>query len=66
MSPIKTYTNKKGNLSELINLEFGDSSGRIMATAFGEAATRFSTLEVDRVYSISAAGLAENVYKGKK
>jgi ssDNA-binding replication factor A large subunit len=62
--PIKTFTTKKGNQSELINLDFGDETAMITCTVFGENATRYSTLELDKIYSISGATVSESKYRG--
>lgn len=42
--PIKVFTNKKGNQSEILNLQFGDDTGSIMCTVFGDNASRFEKL----------------------
>lgn len=35
-----------------------------MCTVFGDNASRFSTLEVDHVYSITGATVTESAYRG--
>lgn len=64
MWPIKIITNKKGTQSELLNLEFGDDSGTIMCTVFGDKASKYSTLDVDTVFGITGASVTEATYKG--
>jgi len=53
--PVKSFINKKGAQSELLNMEFGDETGMITCTAFGDTATKYSTIDVDKIYSISGA-----------
>lgn len=50
--------------SELLNLEFGDETGTIMCTVFGDNAGKYKGLEVDKIYSITGAVITDTTYKG--
>jgi hypothetical protein len=47
-------------------LEFGDSSGTILGTAFGENAVKFASLQPDKIFIISSAYVSETIFKGVK
>lgn len=62
--PIKTFMNKKGVQSELLNMEFADETGAIMCTVFGESSNRYCNLIEDSIYSIEGATVVESAYRG--
>jgi ssDNA-binding replication factor A large subunit len=65
--PVKTFINKKGVESCLLNILVGDKSGTIECTMFGELVQRFEgRLKEDQIFELANAAVSEGNYLGNR